>query len=71
MKNEHVSAIEKPSGRIPWNKGKLVGAKPPLKPSHVWSIRTKMQIEGKKSDLALFNLAIDSTWLRCRSYPRR
>ena len=25
MKNEHVSAIEKPSGRIPWNKGKQIG----------------------------------------------
>ncbi|MEQ1713101.1 MAG: hypothetical protein ABL908_17095, partial [Hyphomicrobium sp.] len=46
--------------RVPWNKGKLVGAKPPLRPSHVWSIRTKLQIEGKKRDLALFNLAIDS-----------
>jgi hypothetical protein len=36
--------------RVPWNKGKLVGAKPPLRPSHVWSIRTKLQIEGKKRD---------------------
>ncbi len=27
--------------RIAWNKGKLIGAKPPLRPSHVWSIRTK------------------------------
>lgn len=31
-----------------------------LRPSHVWSIRTKLQIESKKRDLALFNLAIDS-----------
>ena len=31
-----------------------------LRPSHVWSIRTKLQIEGKKRDLALFNLAIDN-----------
>ena len=53
------AATEKPR-RTPWNKGKLVGAKPPLRPSHVWSIRTKLQIEGKKRDLALFNLAIDS-----------
>ena len=35
---------------IPWNKGKLVGAKPPLRPSHVRSIRTKLQIEGNKRD---------------------
>jgi len=51
--------------RIPWNKGKLVGAKPPLRPSHVWSIRTKLQIEGKKRDPALFNLAIDSKLRGC------
>jgi hypothetical protein len=31
----------------PWNKGKLIGAKPPLRPKHVWSIRTKLQIEGE------------------------
>lgn len=51
--------------RIPWNKGKLVDAKLPLRPSHVWSIRTKLQIEGKKRDLALFNLAIDSKLRGC------
>lgn len=51
--------------RAPWNKGKLVGAKPPLRPNHVWSIRTKLQIEGKKRDLALFNLAINSKLRGC------
>lgn len=56
--------VVKPT-RVPWNKGKLVGAKPPLRPSHVWSIRTKLQIEGKKRDLALFNLAIDSKLRGC------
>lgn len=60
------TANEKPKApRIPWNKGKLVGAKPPLRLSHVWSIRTKLQIEGKKRDLALFNLAIDSKLRGC------
>jgi hypothetical protein len=44
------------SARVPRNKGKPVGAKPPLRPSPVWSIRTKLQIEGKKTDLAVFNL---------------
>ena len=43
--------------RVPWNKGKLTGAKPPLRPKHVWSIRTKLQIEGRcvcrKSDSAI------------------
>lgn len=51
--------------RVPWNTGKLVGAKPPLRPIHVWSIRTKLQIEDKIRDLALFNLAIDSKLSGC------
>ncbi len=51
--------------RQPWNKGKLIGAKPPLRSKHVWSIRTKLQIEGRKRDLALFNLAIDSKLRGC------
>ena len=50
---------------IPWNKGKLIGAKPPLRPKHVWSIRTKLQVEGRVRDLALFNLAIDSKLRGC------
>ena len=51
--------------REPWNKGKLIGAKPPLRASHVWSIRTKLQLEGRTRDLALFNLAIDSKLRGC------
>jgi integrase len=51
--------------RVPWNKGKLTGAKPPLRPKHVWAIRTKLQVEGRKRDLALFNLAVDSKLRGC------
>ena len=51
--------------RLPWNKGKLTGAKPPLRPKHVWSIRTKLQVEGRTRDLAMFNLAIDSKLRGC------
>src|SRR5580704_12951146 len=51
--------------RVPWNKGKLIGAKPPLRPKHVWSIRTKLHIEGRTRDLAMFNLAIDSKLRGC------
>jgi integrase len=51
--------------RIPWKKGKLTGAKPPLRPKHVWAIRTKLQMEQQKRDLALFNLAIDSKLRGC------
>jgi len=51
--------------RVPWNKGKIVGAKPPLRPKHVWSIRTRLQGEGRIRDLALFNVAIDSKLRGC------
>ena len=33
--------------REPWNKGKLIGPKPPLRRKHVWSIRTELQIDGR------------------------
>jgi hypothetical protein len=51
--------------RIPWNKGKLTGAKPPLRPKHVWAIRTMLQNARQARDLALFNLAIDSKLRGC------
>jgi len=53
------------SKRVPWNKGKMVGAKPPLRPKHVWSIRIKLQVEERARDLALFNLALDSKLRGC------
>jgi hypothetical protein len=49
----------------PWNKGKLIGAKPPLRSKHVWAIRTRLMIEGRTRDLAMFNLAIDSKLRGC------
>jgi hypothetical protein len=51
--------------RTPWNKGKLTGVKPPLRPKHVWAIRTKLKVEGRTRDLAMFNLAIDSKLRGC------
>jgi hypothetical protein len=33
------------SRRTPWNKGKLIGAKPPLRPKHVWLIGTRLLVE--------------------------
>jgi integrase len=51
--------------RRPWNKGKLIGPKPPLQPKHVWAIRTRLQLAGRTRDLALFNLAIDSKLRGC------
>jgi hypothetical protein len=48
-----------------WNKGKLIGAKPPLRAKHVWAIRTNLLVEGRTRDLAMFNLAIDSKLRGC------
>ena len=51
--------------RAPWNKGRLIGQKRPLKPKKVWAIRIRLQIEKRRRDLALFNLAIDSKLRGC------
>jgi integrase len=57
--------LASPARRTPWNKGKLIGARPPLRAKHVWSIRTRLQVEGRVRDLAMFNLAIDSKLRGC------
>jgi len=49
----------------PWNKGRIIGQKRPLKPRDVWTIRVRLQLEGRKRHLALFNLAIDSKLRGC------
>ena len=46
--------------RTAWNKGRLLGQKPPLKPKEISSLRIRLQLANKGRDLALFNLAIDS-----------
>ena len=63
MHDENV--VQSATRRPPWNKGKLIGPKPPLMPKHVWSIRTRLQVNGRSRDLALFNLAIDSKLRGC------
>jgi len=50
---------------VPWNKGKLIGQKPPLQLKHVWAIRTTLKLDRRTRDLALFNLAIDSKLRGC------
>jgi hypothetical protein len=64
--------------REPWNKGKLVGQKAPLRLRDIWAIRVMLQIAERTQDLALFDLAIDSklrawdlTKLRVRCRPWR
>ena len=50
---------------IPWNKGKLIGQKPPLKLKEIWAIRIRLELSNRIRDLALFNLAIDSKLRSC------
>jgi integrase len=64
MSDNEACLLKSPT-RTPWNKGKLIGAKPPLRPKHVWSIRTRLMVEGRTRDLAMFNLAIDSKLRGC------
>jgi hypothetical protein len=62
---DHQNHVPPAPKRVAWNKGKLIGAKPPLRPKHVWSIRTKLQIQGRTRDLAMFNLAVDRKLRGC------
>ena len=56
-----------PHGRpvVPWNKGRSIGPKPPLKPKQVWAIRLHLQREERLRDLAMFDLAVDSKLHGC------
>lgn len=51
--------------REPWNRGKLVGQKAPLKLKEIWAIRVRLQLGTNLRDLALFDLAIDSKLRGC------
>src|SRR5262245_14576342 len=55
-----------------WNKGKLTGPKPPLRPGHVWSIRAKLQLERRTRDLAVApnRYAVDRATIRQRKTGR-
>ncbi|MBK5967943.1 MULTISPECIES: tyrosine-type recombinase/integrase [Thiorhodovibrio] len=54
-----------PTGHVPWNKGKLIGQKPPLKLQEIWAIRIRLQLAKRLRDLGLFDLAIDSKLRGC------
>jgi len=49
----------------PWNKGKLVGQKAPLRLKEIWAIRIRLQLAQRARELALFNLALDSKLRSC------
>lgn len=50
---------------VPWNKGKLVGQKAPLRLNEIWAIRVRLQLSHRVRELAMFNLAIDSKLRAC------
>lgn len=56
---------ETTSRAIPWNKGRLIGQKLPLKLKEIWAVRIRLQLAERLRDLALFNLAIDSKLRGC------
>src|SRR3989449_4799937 len=61
-----MDASTKTTGRVtPWNKGKLLGQKLPLKLKEIWAIRIRLQLDHRIRELALFNLAIDSKLRGC------
>lgn len=39
--------------REPWNKGKLVGQKAPLRLKEIWAIRIRLQLQERTRELAL------------------
>ena len=49
----------------PWNKGKLVGQKAPVKLKEIWAIRVRLQVYCRTRELALFDLGIDSKLRAC------
>ena len=56
---------------IPGNKGTLIGQKPPLKLQEIWTLRTRLQLANKTRELALFDLALDSSFRAAGSTPTR
>jgi integrase len=49
----------------PWNAGRIIGPKAPLKPKHIWAIRQQLKVSGRRRDLAMFNCAIDAKLRAC------
>jgi len=60
-----LHSTHSPQQHPAWNKGKLIGQKPPLQLKEVWAIRTRLQMAHKTRELDMFNLAIDSKLRSC------
>ena len=61
--NQGVKTVAR--SRVPWNKGKLVGQKAPLRLKDIWAIRIRLQLAERIRELAMFNLAVDSKLRSC------
>ena len=60
-----LNRLNTDSQRTPWNKGRIIGQKAPLKLKEIWAIRFRLQDSERLRELALFNLAIDSKLRGC------
>ena len=49
--------------KVPWNKGKIVGQKAPLKLKDIWAIL--IRLGHRTRELALFDLGLDSKLRAC------
>lgn len=49
----------------PWNKGKIVGQKAPLRLKDIWAIRIRLQLGHRTRELAMFDLGLDSKLRAC------
>ena len=57
MKSTESTAAARP----PWNKGKVVGQKTTFKPKEIWAIRFRLQLAGRRRELALFKALSDTS----------
>jgi integrase len=60
-----METVQSPTQRTPWNKGRPIGQKPPLKLKEIWAIRVRLQMRKSPRSLAMFDLAIDSKLRGC------
>lgn len=49
----------------PWNAGRIIRPKAPLKSKHIWAIRQQPKTSGRRRDLAMVNCAIDAKLRAC------
>jgi len=61
MRQSDLFILPKP----PWNAGRPIGPKAPLKPKHIWAMRQQLKVARRVRDLAMFNCALDSKLRAC------